>query len=118
MKKRSRWGDNPLRGWFRLGKKIIRILIWDNYEPLETSRGALPENIWIVLRKSKAKGVHLQSFIYDYGPEVLLAVVSGAACNPQMIEPRKLIEWRGISHDVWLPAKRPYVGNMKKKADV
>jgi len=114
-RKRSRFGDNPLRGWFRLGKRIIRVLIWDNYEPMDTSRGESSENHWIILRKSKARGVHLKNFVHDYGFEVLLAVISGVACNPQMVDHRELIEWRGISHDVWLPKQRPYIGDQIKK---
>jgi hypothetical protein len=60
--KRARWGDNPLRGWFRVGKKIIRVLCWDNYEPCETSRGSIPPRQWWILRKSKPPGVHLKNY--------------------------------------------------------
>ena len=68
-RKRSRFGDNPLRGWFRTTKgQIVRVLCWDNYEPVETG-GDTPRS-WMILRKSYQYGVHLKNYELWY-PEWL-----------------------------------------------
>ena len=58
MPRKYTLGDNPLRGWFRMGRYIIRVLQWTNYEPTET--GYLPPREWIIKRRSDQLGMHLK----------------------------------------------------------
>ncbi len=83
-RKRARFGDNPLRAWFRVGNKIIRVLCWTNYEPLETSRGKAEAREWIVLRKSKSLGVHLKNYEIWY-PEWLAGVGNRILAGEQLL---------------------------------
>ena len=81
-RKRARWGDNPLRGWFRIEGEIIRVLCWDNYEPMETSGDFLKIRSWWILRKSKTLGIHLKNYEIWYPgwlKELAAELLSGKA---------------------------------------
>lgn len=44
MRRRARWGDNPLRCWLRTAKGLVRLLVWDDYR--RCTYGGEPVN-WI-----------------------------------------------------------------------